>query len=204
MAQPPVHIRPATRDDALDLAQLIDIAGEGIPSYLWQQSCAPEQTALERGCQRAARDEGAFSYRNARVAIVDEQMVGMVLDYPILEPTEQELEQVPTLPEVVRPFVELEYRAIGSWYINALAVYAPYRNLGIGKCLLKDAQQRAMEKGCDLLSIQVFSQNLAAVALYHKMGFRLARSRPVLLHPCPPFYDEDVWLMIKPCFNPAG
>ncbi|ALT00302.1 hypothetical protein AT746_03480 [Lacimicrobium alkaliphilum] len=194
-----MNIRPAKRTDALDLAQLIDIAGEGIPSYLWQQSCEKGQMALEYGCMRAQRESGGFSYRNARVATLNNEVVGMILDYPISNPTEQDLKELHTLPEVVRPFVELEYQAGESYYINALAVYAPRRHLGIGKQLLKTAQKIAVQKGCHKLSVEVFSENQGAVALYKKMGFEVTASTPVLLHPCPPYYDQDVLLMTKPC-----
>lgn len=199
MSSSDINIRPAKRSDALNLAQLIDIAGEGIPSYLWQQSCEKGQMALDYGCIRAQRESGGFSYRNARVATLNNEVVGMILDYPIFNPTEQDLKELKTLPEVVRPFVELEYEAGESYYINALAVYAPHRHLGIGKQLLKTAQDIAVQKGYHKLSVQVFSENHGAVALYQKMGFEVAASTPVLLHPCPPYYDQDVLLMTKSC-----
>ncbi len=40
-------LRPAGTSDAPILAKLIDIAGEGIPSWLWSGMAKPGQSALE-------------------------------------------------------------------------------------------------------------------------------------------------------------
>ncbi|MBO6956155.1 MAG: GNAT family N-acetyltransferase, partial [Rhizobiales bacterium] len=76
-------IRPAKPSDAPSLAKLIDIAGEGIPRWLWSQSCADGQDPLDVGAERARRTEGGFSYRNAVVAERDGRPIGMVLSYAI-------------------------------------------------------------------------------------------------------------------------
>jgi hypothetical protein len=62
-------LRPARKEDARALAQLIDIAGEGFGTYLWSQAAGPGESALDVGMRRAQRDEGGFSYRNAIVAL---------------------------------------------------------------------------------------------------------------------------------------
>ena len=63
--KPPV--RGACREDAEALAELIDMAGEGLPLYLWAKMAKPGETAREVGRRRAAREEGGFSYKNAIV-----------------------------------------------------------------------------------------------------------------------------------------
>src|SRR3546814_2245097 len=59
--------RPAVRADAPVLAELVNHAGEGIPLYLWDKLREPGETAWDVGRRRAARDDGAFSYRNALI-----------------------------------------------------------------------------------------------------------------------------------------
>ena len=56
--------RPARIDDAPALADLVDFAGEGLPSYLWAKMAQPSETAMDVGRRRAAREEGAFSYHD--------------------------------------------------------------------------------------------------------------------------------------------
>ena len=48
--------RPAAKADASALAVLVDIAGEGLPAYLWSTLKAPGQSILELGRERAARE----------------------------------------------------------------------------------------------------------------------------------------------------
>jgi hypothetical protein len=36
-----IELRPARREDAADLARLVDLAGEGLPSYLWAGMAEP-------------------------------------------------------------------------------------------------------------------------------------------------------------------
>ena len=57
--------RSARGEDAPLLAELVNYAGEGLPLYLWGKLAGPGQTAWDVGRQRAAREEGSFSWRNA-------------------------------------------------------------------------------------------------------------------------------------------
>lgn len=192
-----IEIREATSNDAPTLARLIDIAGEGIPDWLWRSMAAPGQTALEVGISRASRECGGFSYKNSIVAEFDGQVAGMMLGYIVPEPQQVDIDSIGDLPEVFQPFIELEYESVGTFYINALAVFPGVRGHGIGRKLLQAAPRKASRLGTDCISIQVFSQNQGAVKLYENSGYDRVDSRPVLLHPCQPYYDEDVLLLKK-------
>ena len=89
MAQLP-KFRPATKADAAALAVLVDIAGEGLPAHLWSTLRAPGQSILEMGRERAAREEGGFSYRNARVAEVNGEVAASLVGYRLDDPYELE------------------------------------------------------------------------------------------------------------------
>lgn len=187
-------IRQATKEDAADLAKLIDIAGEGISSWLWAQKCRDNQAPLDIGTERARREEGGFSYSNALIAGRHGDVHGMVLSYAIDEAPDGHPND---LPAPIAPFVTLEKRSVGTWYINALAVYAGCRGRGVGTKLLAAAEDRAVSHGSKATSIQVFSQNTAAVRLYLKLGYEVIARSPVRLHPCQPYYTGDVLLLIK-------
>lgn len=188
-------IRQATRQDSLALAKLIDIAGEGVPSWLWRQCCREGQIPLDIGRKRAERPTGGFSYSNALVAEESRQPLGVVLSYGIDTAPEDDPD---TLPAPIAPFVELERQSVGTWYINALAVFAAHRGNGIGSRLLQAAEDLAKANGYSAASIQVYAQNTGAVRLYERLGYAYAASAPVRLHPCQPYYTGDVLLLIKP------
>lgn len=128
-----IQTRQARASDARALAQLIDTAGEGIPHWLWSQWCEGGQTPLDVGESRAQRETGGFSYTNAVVSLKDDEVVGMILSYPI---TEAPTDDPNTLPAPIAPFVALEAKSVGSWYVNALVfeqndgAYRLYRNIG--------------------------------------------------------------------------
>ena len=193
----PIAIREATPEDAPALAKLIDIAGEGVPSWLWAQMAAEGQSPIEVGEQRARRDSGGFSWRNALVSERGGQIAAMVLGYRIDAPSEEDRAGIENLPETLQPFVELEHRSAGSFYVNALATLPGRRGLGLGSALMRAAETKAKAQGISLMSIQAYEQNTGAVRLYERLGYRRAETRPVLSHPCQPYYDGRVLLLLK-------
>ena len=187
-------VRQAKACDAANLAKLIDIAGEGIPSWLWGQNCQTGETPLDVGAERARRETGGFSFRNALVSEQRGNVQGMVLSYPIDEaPTADPAD----LPAPIAPFVELEAQSVGTWYINALAVFAGAREAGIGTRLLDAAETQAITAGYRVMSIQVYAQNTGAFRLYERLGYEVAARSKVRLHPCQPYYTGDVLLLLK-------
>jgi len=188
--------RDARKDDARALAQLIEIAGEGIPTFLWAQQAGEGRSALDVGTERAAREDANFSYRNAVVAHLDGKIAGMLLAYRLAAPGAQALAELPALPPLLRPLVELEYRVPGSFYVNALAVFPPYRGRGIGAALLDIALVSARRARCERLSVQVFAENEGAFRLYLRSGYRVVDRRPIVAHPCYP-YSTEVLLMTR-------
>lgn len=184
-------LSPAARTDARAIAELIDIAGEGIPNLLWEMSKPDDISALDYGESRAARTGVNFCYENATVATVNDTLAGMVLAYP-LEAEEVDLDD---LPEVVRPLVELEALAPGSFYVNAIGVYEPHRGQGLGGILMAAAEQAAHAAGCAKVSLIVASEN-RAMHLYERQGYTVVATRPVV--PFDGFPHGGDWvLMIK-------
>lgn len=187
--------RQASQDDAVHLAKLINMAGEGIPNWLWSRACVEGQTPLEIGIERAKRTSGGFSYTNALLAEQNGHPMGMVLSYAI---TEAPTDDPDDLPAPIAPFVELETLSVDTWFINALAIFVEWQNRGVGSRLLLAAEDIARDSGFDEMSIQVFSQNTSALRLYERLGYVRVASAPVRLHPCPPHYTGDVLLLKKP------
>jgi ribosomal protein S18 acetylase RimI-like enzyme len=175
MAQPP--FRPAVRADAPVLAELVNHAGEGIPLYLWDKLKEPGETAWDVGRRRAARDEGAFSWRNAVVIEHEGKAAGCLIGYEIAERPEP----IPAdLPAMFRPLQELENLAPGTWYVNVLAVLPAFRNLGLGGRLLRRAEETGRASGRRGLSIIVADANQGARRLYERLGYREAATRPMV------------------------
>ncbi len=193
MGHPPT-LRPARKSDAANLAVLIDMAGHGLPAWLWQQAVERGEaiSAFEIGRTRALREEGGFSFRNAFVIEHEGEVAGMLLGYRQDDPYETgDLEE---LSSVLRPLVELESQAPGSWYVNAVAVFSEHRGSGFGKVLLGLAEEQAVAANADKVSLIVEDTNSAAIGLYLSLGYGVAARRPFV--PFTSTQDADEWLLM--------
>ena len=116
-----MNIRNATKKDAGALAYLINLAGEGIPEYFWKTMVTEGESPLAVGASRAMRDDGNFTYKNAKVCIENAQVAGMILSYKLPDPYLPG--DLAEYPELVHPLIRLETQVPGSWYINAVKLY---------------------------------------------------------------------------------
>jgi len=189
-----VNIRAATANDANHLAILINLAGENLPEHLWRRMAGKNQDPLDVGALRAAREEGSFSYRHAMIAEVEDQVAGMVLSYHLPDP--YDTGELHLCPAVVRPLIELEARAPGSWYVNAIATYEPFRGRGVATAFMSRCEDLARKAGVKQMSLIVAGANEGAHALYLKLGYQKIASRPLVVYPDGPEGGEW-WLMVK-------
>ena len=173
--QPP--FRPAQPEDAGILAELVNHAGEGMPLYLWERLREPGESAWDVGRRRAAREEGAFSYRNAIMIEADGKAAGCLIGYEIADAPEPVADD---MPPMFRPLQELENLAPGSWYVNVLAVLPACRGLGLGTRLLGLADDLGRAAGKRGMSVIVADANLGARRLYARVGYREVASRPAV------------------------
>ena len=183
------HARPG--DDCL-LAELIDRAGEGLPRVLWARAAEPGQDPMEVGAARAARMTGGFSYRNAVVLDVDGTAAGMLLSYRLDDP--YEIGDLSEVPRVVRPLIELEARAPGSWYVNAVAVRPGFEGRGHGRRLMELAEDLGQDAGATDISLIVADENARARGLYERLGYVVRDRRPVV--GSPGFAHGGDWLLM--------
>jgi ribosomal protein S18 acetylase RimI-like enzyme len=196
--EPAVLFRPATKADAAALAMLVDIAGEGMPAHMWSTLAAPGQSILEVGRERAARESGGFSWKNAVVAEMRGEVAACLVGYRLDDP--YDLGAFAEMPPMVQPLLTLEARAPGSWYVNVLATFPEFRRLGIATELLEIAGSKGREAGAPALSVIVGSWNESAARRYRRAGYAALATEPAILFPgCP--HTGDWVLMIKSLTN---
>ena len=188
-----VVIRAARRSDAADMAMLANIAGHGLPSFVWSRSEGADEvdSPMEIGRLRALRDEGSFSWRHAVVAATDAEVAGMLVGYR--QPDEMQAETDGADP-IFAPLIELEAEAPGTWYINILAVHFNWRGKGIGSRLVGTAHEKATESGARGLSLIAADNNEQALRFYDRNGFRERSARPLVPYPGSP--QSGRWLLM--------
>lgn len=173
----PPH-RPAHHDDAYALAELVNMAGEGLPLYVWNEMASPGESAWDVGRNRARRDSGGFSYHNAIVREEDGEVIACLIGYPL------EDEPAPVgyddIPDMFVPLQQLEDEVPGTWYVNALATYPDYRGKGYGGELLAIAEHLALDLSKNGMSVIVSDANTGARHLYEKCGYLEQTMRPMV------------------------
>ncbi|RLT99913.1 MAG: GNAT family N-acetyltransferase [Ketobacter sp.] len=170
-------IKTATHAHAPELAYLVNLAGEGLPYYLWSQTAEPGQSPFEVGRQRACREAGGFSYRNAYVIEQAGRAIATVIGYR--QPDAFDPAEWADVPAPVLPLLELEAHAPRSWYLNVLATFKEQRGNGYGTTLMLFSEKLALDAECREISLIVAEHNLAR-KLYEKLGYRANASRPIV------------------------
>jgi ribosomal protein S18 acetylase RimI-like enzyme len=172
-------IRPATLQDASALAELVNMAGEGLPLYLWAQMAQEGEDPWSVGRARARREEGSFSYRNASIIERDGAVAACLIGYPLAD--EPETVDEANMPAMFVPLQQLENLAPGTWYVNVLASYPQHRKQGLGAALLQHAETlAAMTSAKRGMSVIVADNNIGARRLYERMGYRQLADRPMV------------------------
>jgi ribosomal protein S18 acetylase RimI-like enzyme len=165
----PPHYRRATPDDAAALVDFVHFASEGLALYLWTRMAGPGGDPWALGRERASRDTGAFTHRNAIVREEGSRPVAGLIGYSLPDIPEPIPDDMPAL---FRPLQELEHLAPGTWYVNVLAAYPEHRGKGYGGALLGIADHIAADMQRKGLSIIVSDTNTGARRLYESNGYR--------------------------------
>jgi ribosomal protein S18 acetylase RimI-like enzyme len=171
-------LRPATPNDAAALAELVNMAGEGLPLYLWGKMAEAGEDAWAVGRRRAQRESGSFSYRNAVLWDEAGKVAGGLIGYRL--PDAPEPIDYETMPAMFVGLQELENVAPNTWYVNVLAVYPELRGKGIGTKLLGFAEELAREVEAVGVSIIVADANSTARRLYERTGYRPSATRRIV------------------------
>lgn len=170
--------RAATPDDAVAMAKLVNIAGEGLAAHQWERLAGPGETAWDLGQQRARRETGGFSYRNTVLVDVDGEVRAALIGYPLSEVPEPV--NYDELPPMFAPLQELEDEVPGTWYVNVLAAFPEHRGKGYGGALLTLAESLARDAGCRGMSLIVSDANAGARRLYERVGYVERGTRPMV------------------------
>jgi len=190
--------RRATPNDARAIAELIDIAGKGIPSLLWEDEAAEGETPLEVGARLVERSGYSLSYENAVVGEEGGRVTSLLLG--CVDNTEATV--LADAPEIAHPLIRLHRQAPGRWHVHALAVVPERRGRGLGTRLLRLVDALAADEGVTETSLTVAEQNQAACRLYDREGYRVVASEPVVSHPR--IKLAGTWLLMTRPVVPQG
>lgn len=188
--------RPATKADATEIALLVNIATHGGFAVGWAhaEGASEAYDPAEMGRLEMLKDD-EFGWRNATMATTEDgEITGMLLGYP--EPEHRRAVPGNTMAFMV-PILELEYEAVGTWFISMLGVHVGWRGKGVGSVLLDVAEARRAGSHARGLSLIVEDVNLDARRLYERRGFAVRDQRPMGRYPTGDAPGKNWLLMVK-------
>lgn len=171
-----MNIREARISDTAHLVRFINMAADDLPLHFWRKTVGSEGDPWALGQERAARETGNFSYRNAWLAEIDGEIAACLLGYAAENPGPIDADT----PAIFVPLLELEALAPGSWYLNVLATYQDFRGKGLGSALLARAEKIAAAGNFPTISLIAADTHQDALRLYAAKGYREVARRPVV------------------------
>ncbi len=166
-----IEYRPGEKKDCAKLAELINIASDGVVEYLFHD-LVPGMSPVQVIAHNHEKGNYPHSYKSAIYATDGEDMVGMALSYP------SSYHEITDEMRGFFPADRIEHlshfyssRIENSWYLSALCVAESHRRHGIGERLISLTKEKALEKGYDVLSLIVFADNTLAIPVYEITGF---------------------------------
>ena len=170
--------RRATSRDASELPELVNMAGNGLPLYLWAQQAGEGESPWDVAVNRAKRGLGGFAYENLVVREEAGKIAACLIGYPLL--SAQQVYDRKDVPVMLASMYELEDLVPSTWFINVLATYPEFRGRGFGTELLQVAETLAHHSRCAGMSLVVSDANAGARRLYERHGYSEKAMRPIV------------------------
>jgi ribosomal protein S18 acetylase RimI-like enzyme len=181
-----IAIRDALAADTMQLAQLAIMAGHGLLDIFYG-GLIPGKSTAEIVAERRMLHPGNFAeLANWRVARDGAGgVLGALNSFPhdVFEKSPPDPLLTAERLAVVDTLTKLETSAIGTYYINIIAVFPGHRNGGIGGKLLAEAERLARRGGFRRLALSTFAADTRLVDFYRSHGFRVLGTRPITPHP---------------------
>ncbi|MDJ0747685.1 MAG: GNAT family N-acetyltransferase [Xenococcaceae cyanobacterium MO_167.B27] len=168
-----IKYRLGKKEDSKQIAEMIDIASDGIVSYLFQDLVSG-MSPVEVLAHNLENDNYPHTYSSTLVACDGDEKVGMALSYPSSE------HKITDETRSFFPADRLEHlsgfyssRIENSWFLDTLCVIESHRRRGIGEKLISLTKENALENGYNTLSLIVFADNALAISVYQHTGFEV-------------------------------
>lgn len=175
-------VREGRLSDCADIARLINQSAKGAGDYLFGQGVQASEDA-EKIISDLLSREVHYSYANAMLVDMGNQVVGMSLSFPssglILNENVKHYYSEQQF-QYIQYFVD--NKLTDSWHLDAICVNSELRGKGIGQQLLDGVKQQAAYYGFPTLEVFVFAVNVGAIRFYQRNQFRICNEIDVAKH----------------------
>jgi ribosomal protein S18 acetylase RimI-like enzyme len=205
-------LRPAAPDDAERAASIIYETMGTLGDYLLGQTRREDTIRVLAILFREKRH--LLSYQFSTLAVEEGEIVGIAQAVPGADLWKATIGLARACAKCLgwRAAIRLAWRGFplafepdaeaGEFYVETLAVAPAYRNRGIGRVLLEDAERRGRVLNFPVCSLSVMLQNTNALRFYHRAGYRLDRTVTTRLRAAGVQYN-GFYRMIKRLEDPS-
>ncbi len=166
---------PAEKKDCAVLAELINMASDGVVEYLFRDR-VPGMTPVQLIAHNLENVDSPHCYKSAIVARDGDDVVGMTLSYSSdFHHISDEMRNFFPADRLAHLNDFFTARVENSWYLDTLGVFEGHRRQGIGEKLISLTKEKAVENRYNALSLIVFADNELALPIYKRTGFEVVR-----------------------------
>ncbi|MEN8075368.1 GNAT family N-acetyltransferase [Clostridioides difficile] len=190
-------LRDATKEDSGIIAELV-YKTEDDPAHVW--GCGNKKEVLNRIKWLVESDGSRYSYNNVKVAEFNGKVCGaiilirgndlsrldLVTSIRLIKYIKGIRNRIKFLKDII---LELNFNECeeNEFYIANLATLEEYRGMGIGKALIKLAEENAKKEG--YTSCSLLAKDKGVKSFYEKLDFVFEKEEP--------FYSHILYRMIK-------
>lgn len=180
-------LRQAIANDVTWAAPLLFSSGPALFSYIF---ASPPRQAQEILSQAFRQPDHAFSYEHTQVVEIAGQPAGLMVGYPgsLKRQVDEKVHFVMArilplmkLPKILINVADLsrikQDVRLQDYYLLSLGILPEFRNQGLGKQLLQQAELQAGETACQSICLDVTFNNHIAQALLKSRGYKVICSK---------------------------
>ncbi|CAI9391260.1 GNAT family N-acetyltransferase [Niallia sp. Sow4_A1] len=167
-----LNFRPAIKKDAEEVVELIHLAIGDITEQLTGQTKVENiHTTLAKFFRE---ENNRLSYQNVIVADIFDEITGIIVTYSGTDAYQLDKPLLERLRRKTRnQNINFDQEAdIGDLYIDTISVSPKFQGYGIGSELLRKAEELALQKGYERISLNVAKDNPYAKKLYIRIGYQ--------------------------------
>ena len=172
-------IRKAELNDAEKMAECLLLAMEEIVFEFIGENNSPKALEFMNWCVKTENTQ--YSYQNAWVAVLDNEVIGAVVMYDGKELHRLRSSVKGYLKNITtKPFVPEDETGPGEMYIDSFGVSEKHQGKGVGSKMLEHLIQEFHVKQGLTLGLLVEKNNPAAKRLYQRLGFKKAGEKELV------------------------
>ena len=176
------NLRRANVGDAEFLVPLVTESSGGVWPAIWKVYANPGESLVKTGKRYLLDDANDLHIKNTMIIEFGGKPAGAMVSYRELLSGANEDNALPDdLAVALQPFRELSDPS--TLFISELCCVPESRGQGLGSQLLDHAKQTAARLGLKGVSLRVYSENVGAIRLYGRSGFKVVGERTLVPYP---------------------